>query len=416
MDKFYRIKIDYFMVFNIPHGTMVEWNYDDYKKWLNNGCPINETVIGLDISYGQIKEIPKEIGKLINLQTFYCYNNQIKEIPKEIGNLINLKTLYCRHNEIKEIPKEIGNLVNLQQFDCSYNQIKEIPKEIGKLINLQTFYFYYNQIKEIPKEIGNLVNLQQFYCGSNQIKETPKEIGNLINLQEFYCYDNQIKEIPQTIINLRRLRYFDYSNNPIEYISPNVRRFLDSLANRGNVQNVYNDGQNVHNHKIQQTITTSIQNIISIKPIITNVLEQIIKDNILNDFSKQSIIEYCQDKTIHSILNITFEELLVSVWNRIIISQHTDEIKRILNNELQDSVCKCFTGRMSRLINCLNGFDDLVNIRINDSEQIANIIKIIKNELNNDYSIEKHKDLVRNRLIEMNYEQDIIDLWISFIE
>ena len=50
------------------------------------------------------------------------------------------------------------------------------------------------------------------------------------------------------------------------------------------------------------------------------------------------------------------------------------EIKHILNQEMTDSICKCFTGRLVRTINCLNGFSSLVNIHIKDSEQIANII------------------------------------------
>ena len=56
-------------------------------------------------------EIPKEIGKLINLKGLYLYNNKlIGEIPKEIGKLINLKYLYLCHN-LGEIPKEIGKLI-----------------------------------------------------------------------------------------------------------------------------------------------------------------------------------------------------------------------------------------------------------------------------------------------------------------
>ncbi|GAG60386.1 unnamed protein product, partial [marine sediment metagenome] len=58
-------------------------------------------------------------------------NNRIKEIPKEIGNLVNLEWLNLDKNQIKEIPKEIGNLVNLNQLSLHINQIEKIPKEIG---------------------------------------------------------------------------------------------------------------------------------------------------------------------------------------------------------------------------------------------------------------------------------------------
>ena len=45
-----------------------------------------------------------------------------------------------------EIPKEIGKLINLKDLDLSYNQLTgEIPKEIGKLTNLQ-FCIYYKII------------------------------------------------------------------------------------------------------------------------------------------------------------------------------------------------------------------------------------------------------------------------------
>ena len=40
-------------------------------------------------------EIPKEIGKLMNLKELYLDNNQLTgEIPKEIGKLMNLNELY----------------------------------------------------------------------------------------------------------------------------------------------------------------------------------------------------------------------------------------------------------------------------------------------------------------------------------
>jgi hypothetical protein len=85
---------------------------------------------------------------------------------------------------------------------------------------------------------------------------------------------------------------------------------------------------------------------------------------------------------------------------------------------MSDSICMCFTGRISRLINCLNGFTDLVKINIADNQQIGNIIIIVKEklELDNNYNIENHKYLVKKELIERNFSSDIIEEWINFIE
>ncbi len=308
------------------------------------------------------------------------------------------------------VPREICNLINLQNFYCEYNKITEISREIGNLINLQIFYCNNNKITEI--KIGNLVNLQEFFCNDNKITKIPREIGNLINLQEFYCSDNKITEIPREICNCRNLEYFEYSNNEIEHIPPDITRFLNRLYNG---QNIYSDTQSVHNHNIQTCIKTSIQNIMNFKPVITNYLEYIMQDCIFTELTKQSLIEYSNYEDVHTELNITFKELLIYVINRIEINPHKDEIKRILNDEIKDSLCKCFTGRISRLINCLNGFDPEVNITISDNEQISQIIILTRELLSKDYTVEKHKELTIKELKERGYSDDIIKEWIDFI-
>ena len=100
------------------------------------------------------------------------------------------------------------------------------------------------------------------------------------------------------------------------------------------------------------------------------------------------------------------------------IKEDTNEIKRILNTEISDSQCKCFTGRMSRLVNCLNGFDDLVNIKISDNEQIGNVITVIKEKLcsENKYDVDLHRELATKELTERGYDTKIIDEYVSYIE
>jgi len=72
----------------------------------------------LKLNEKNIKEIPKELGNLINLEKLFLNYNQIEKIPKEIGNLSNLKELWLNINKIEKIPKEIGNLSNLKNFTC----------------------------------------------------------------------------------------------------------------------------------------------------------------------------------------------------------------------------------------------------------------------------------------------------------
>jgi hypothetical protein len=86
---------------------------------------------------------------------------------------------------------------------------------------------------------------------------------------------------------------------------------------------------------------------------------------------------------VHSQLNVTFMEALKCVWATVRKHEQSDEIKRVLNQEITDGICKCFTGRLSRLVNTLNGFDQRVSVRISDSQEISNVIILIKRKAEN---------------------------------
>jgi hypothetical protein len=72
---------------------------------------------------------------------------------------------------------------------------------------------------------------------------------------------------------------------------------------------------------------------------------------------------------------------------------------------------------MNRVVNCLNGFSKLVKIEIQSSEQIGNIIFIIKEKLQikGEYTAEKHKYLVIEALTERGYDKETINTWTEYI-
>ena len=441
---------------------MVDWKYIDLQNWISNGCDktIGEQVINLSISLNALTEIPIEIFNLTQLQWFSCCWNKIKEIPKEINCLTQLKFFDCSHNKINEIPKEISNLKQLKKFECGYNQIKEIPKEISYLIQLTTlkcsdnqieeipkeikcltqlrhFNCRYNQIKKIPKEIGYLTKLLILYCSYNQIKEIPieiryltrliefscncnqiqkipKEIRYLTQMEEFSCADNKIKEIPIEIMNCRNMRIISFNINEIDYIQPQIVRWLNNMYHE---QYLYEDTQSVHNHSIQEGVSKSINYITSIKPTIQmeKLKELIINNQHLDEHVKSLLFEYMDNKEVHTILNITFEELLLSVYDFIEKNENKEELYKIMNVEISEANCMCFTGRISRLINVLNGYDENIEIHIADNEQIGNVISIIRANLGENYEESEFKRRVHEELTMRQYSEDVINEWLNNI-
>ena len=347
------------------------------------------------------------VEKLPNLTELICFDNQLTSL-EPIANLINLTYLYCSFNHLTSL-EAIANLINLTYLYCCYNNLTSL-NPIEKLNNLAILHCTNNKLTSL-NPIANLINLRYLYfCNNNVTSLNP--IENLINLTEFDCTNNELTSL-NPIRNLRKLRCIKYHNNPIDHIPPNIQRLLNGQRIS---QNIYADTQSVHNHSIQESVRKSINNILQFKPQINDVTELILTDPILTPETKSLLMEYSACTDIHSTLNITFAELLVYVYNRIQSNANSDEIKKVLNIEMSDSVCKCFTGRMSRLVNSLNGFDPLVEIKIPDAEQIANIIKLTADELADLYTVELHKKLVFARLSELGYTSDIIDLWIQNIE
>ena len=211
-----------------------EWNGISVDENSNSKFVVNE----INLDFNELKgEIPKEIGKLTNLEYLdLCNNKLLGEIPKEICKLNNLRMLTLSCNElIGEIPKRIGNLINLRLLDLSINQLYgEIPKEIGKLINLRYLSLFNNKLtREIPKEIGKLINLQYLYLRDNKLTgEIPKEIGKLINLQYLYLRDNKLTgEIPKEIGKLINLRELYLYNNKLTRVIPKEVNKLNCYKN-----------------------------------------------------------------------------------------------------------------------------------------------------------------------------------------
>lgn len=81
--------------------------------------------------YQKIKEIPKEIGVLVNLEELYLYGNEIEEIPKELSKLSKLRRIDLRKNKISKLPEEMKKMKNLEYVFLKGNIINENNKNLS---------------------------------------------------------------------------------------------------------------------------------------------------------------------------------------------------------------------------------------------------------------------------------------------
>jgi DNA-binding transcriptional regulator GbsR (MarR family) len=124
----------------------------------------------------------------------------------------------------------------------------------------------------------------------------------------------------------------------------------------------------------------------------------------------QSLLCYLDDKDIHSTLYLTFFEVFEKVWGRIIRSDFKADLIKRLDEEMMESECKCFTGRMSRLVNVLVGFFSDINITVSNNERIGAIISSV---LKGRDLTDELKEVCRKSLKEAEIEDDEIAKWLD---
>ncbi len=377
--------------------------------------PFFPNIIGLECSQTSITEIlpyPKleklychtckieSIPSLPNLKILDCYENRLTEFT---GTFPNLYDLICNNNSISLFTADMPNMILL---DCWGNSIKYIPS----YPKLQSLLCMNNQMETI----SDYPEIQYLECENNQIKEIP----NLTKLIRLNCRNNLLTTLPN-INTWRNLRKINYEGNLIEYLPLHIQRAINRLQNE-DVNMIYDDPQNIHDTNIQKSIQKSIDLIIRDKPNINlmKALYEIDGEPGLSNEAKEIIKQSCSEDEKLVICDILYCELFVNIWS--IIREHPERkgIIEVMNQEMIDSIGKCFVGRISRLVNCLNGFDSRVVIEIDIKDQISNILAAIQLKLENDneYTVEKHRELAMEALRERDIDEETIKLWMSYIE
>lgn len=339
-----------------------------------------------------------------NLKELYCNNSKIITI-EQIAKCVNLELLSCDHNQIKSL-KPLINCVNLKKLYCSHNRIKSLDPIYN--IKLERLFCENNKITSLYP-LNGCTSLKRLYCNNNLITSL-LPLSSCTNLKMLRCDNNQITSLVP-LIYLRQLSEIDYDGNPLEIPTNQVLRFLDRVTTNCK-SSIYHDNQNVHDSQIQLTVCQSVQNLLrDTKPIFS--IDVIIDSN-LKASTKEALVEYCQDQTVHSIHLITYEELLSYVWQRIVKSEHHSELFRILEEQIIDSECKCYTGRFNRTLSVLVGFYNDIRINISDKSRISAIILVCRDKVI-PYDSRIHQELAKKELFEAGYTEEEINPWIEAI-
>jgi len=415
----------------------LELNSNPLRKIQKNIFNCLTSLKSLNIAYTKTHTLPDHIfGSLFYLRRLHLGGNKLTSLPIEIfAYLPILDQLYINNNQLSELPWNIFSpLTQLTKLSIANNQIANLPEKIfASLTNLHTLYMHCNQLTNLPENIfasltnlreldasynlltslsenifTPLTNLQGLYINANKLTSLSENICTpLTNLEKLYIHVNKLTSLPASILGCRRLTLFHCYDNELT-LDIRFERFIQRIRNYKN-HGIFNDGQNIHASSIQTSTKESINALF--KDTFTTTKDEIVKECLTWEISYlPHFLTYLDDKEVHSTLLVSFYDVFVKVFGRIMSHPNKMDIIHRLDEELKESECKCFTGRLTRLVNCLVGFYDDIVIGISNSERIGSIIlsTLAGEEMNDDL-----KKICIDKLKAIDISDEEITKWLA---
>lgn len=379
----------------------------DFTEWTS--------LVTLKANCHKLTKFPK-LPSQIELVEFKT--NSIEEIPN-LSQYTMLESLNLKDNYIESIPSDYIFPESLRSLNMGFNKIRTfespLPQDLAYL-NLE-----YNFLLELPNYIKN--HESQKVLNNNETDLIPVKKVNINNF-----WDNR------TVINNNPNMYVifndndNYNRHHMTYRPPVIDYGTDAIPKSVKIpikipiKTTYDNGQNVHNHNIQESFRQSIKNLID--KVKNNNHDQLpelnmrdVHNMILEYYNNhaQKVRQYNKNRNVlyvpyywfkgspknlkghwkkaydlitlwntynytHSGIEYTYGQILSAIISIIkskdIEEQH--EILKVLIDETIQSENVCTTGKFSRLANVLNGFDETIKVELNQNEIINNRLIVIR--------------------------------------
>jgi len=409
---------------------LLEINYYKHKNII-----INSGVETLIIKKSNLTEFP-DISKCYNtIRVINIITSKIEQIPN-LTKCIALEELTVEDAYINEIkhpfPNELRNL-NLsynQILDSFFNELNVFPNEIVSINISHNFITVVppNEIRnKVNYECNNIEEKKIFTVLINDVFQEGRNnifLGNRPDYEPGYGIYNGVQGVGgNDEYNLN-----DQFREPFQQFNQYNQLLQRPNLNRPAVT-MFSGGQTVHLTSINDSASKSIKNILDMvkdRPVNNKYL-----DEILYNFYGFYLFRICfysisiyrlrnmiEDTSVHSVMRVTYGQLLERVWTLICNHPEKKNLIERLKTEIHDSFGYCFTGRINRLINSLSGFIDNIGITISPKEEIQNEVLLIvkrygEEKITKEQALEEVNNLLKNR---NDLDEAFKQSWINALE
>ena len=287
---------------------------------------------------------------------------------------------------------------NPQYFEVSNTVLKNIINDCNI-----TFDYRYKSIlslenkKDIPNREKFSINLLTCFIENINNPITYRILASQNLLQNFILDVNERIKFEKTLLDFANDVELDYNvraDSCDALINLGVDTTIKAEANAiltalgsvfGTVKTVYDDAQNVHNKKIDETALPIIKFLLQIDSkamdyaSVISEINTLLKQNSFTETKNEkiqlSLNRIAIDRSLYH--NTSLTTILTKIWFYIENNdENKEELQKRLFEELEEMSGTCTSGFLMRLLNTLSGFDDDdLTLKISYEDQIvANFI------------------------------------------
>jgi Leucine-rich repeat (LRR) protein/serine/threonine protein phosphatase PrpC len=183
---------------------------------------LSSTLVKLTLSGNQLRSLPTEIGKLVQMRELVLSKNSLESLPESVGQLKKLQVLNCMLNKIADLPDSLGELAALERLKLSVNQLHVLPSQLGALTALLELDVSSNHITELPDVFDSLAALENLNIRNNLLDSLPKSICAAVKLRTLDARNNELAGVPRKLGDLKALKSLFLSQNQIENLPSSI--------------------------------------------------------------------------------------------------------------------------------------------------------------------------------------------------
>ena len=207
-------------------------------------------------------------------------------------------------------------------------------------------------------------------------------------------------------------RYFQIENEirNADRIEQQRLRAIILQRIRQELPNIANDAQGVHRSEVVEMVKKSVKSILEIpvpkeyrwSPItVSKTISEILGECKFRTSVATPMIErYLKQDDIYNFGKGIYGKVLDGVWQYIKNSEHKEDLKKILMNELADNVNTCQQGQLTRLCNILSGYLEGVQVtKRSTSEILGDALPHLRNISNVEERIQRANEIFNEHQI-----------------